>query len=85
MKTLTAIMITLLCTNSPAIAQDEDSLAYAKPKYRVPPIMPPMAETSGYCCMLLDVSKYGNPKNIRASYCTEDYFEGSLDCLNTTL
>lgn len=41
---------------------------------RVPPIMPPNAETSGYCCMVFDVNKSGIPENIKASYCTDEVF-----------
>ena len=37
-------------------------------------MMPPNANTSGYCCMRFDVDKNGRTKKIRAERCTSDIF-----------
>lgn len=39
------------------------------------PNMPYSANRSGYCCMLIDVTKDGLPINIKASHCTEKKFK----------
>tara|TARA_R110002020_G_scaffold464590_1_gene685390 strand:+ start:120 stop:632 length:513 start_codon:yes stop_codon:yes gene_type:complete len=65
-----------LATPSTGSAQSVDT-PYEKEAIatkRVPPVMPSNAETSGYCCMIFDVSKSGIPENIRASYCTDAVF-----------
>jgi len=41
---------------------------------RVPPVMPPNAQTSGYCCMVYDIDSEGVPQNVSASYCSQEYF-----------
>ncbi len=41
---------------------------------RVPPAMPPQAQTSGYCCMLYDIDSEGVPQNVSASYCSQGYY-----------
>lgn len=46
-----------------------------QPIVRTPPVMPLRADKSGHCQMTFDVSPEGSPFNVRASYCTERYFE----------
>ena len=41
---------------------------------RIPPVMPPQAQTSGYCCMLYDIDSDGVPKNVSAPYCSQSYY-----------
>jgi protein TonB len=47
----------------------------AQPLVRIPPIMPPRAETSGHCRVRFDVSPEGQPFNVVATYCTKKLFE----------
>jgi len=47
----------------------------AQPLVRIPPIMPPRAETSGHCKVRFDVSPEGAPFNVVATYCTKKLFE----------
>jgi len=59
-----------------AAAQTSNNL-YEKdtsPIVRYPPIMPSEAKTSGYCCMVFDISKTGTLENIKANYCTNEVF-----------
>lgn len=41
---------------------------------RIPPAMPPQAQTSGYCCMLYDIDTDGIPQNVSAPYCSQSYY-----------
>lgn len=43
----------------------------AQPLVRIPPIMPPRAETSGHCKVRFDVSPEGAPFNVTTTYCTK--------------
>ena len=47
----------------------------ATPCYRIPAPMPIEAKTSGHCIMTFDLTKFGIPQNIKANYCTAEYFE----------
>ena len=49
----------------------------AQPLVRIPPIMPPRAETSGHCKVQFDVSPEGQPFNVLATYCTKSLFKRS--------
>ena len=40
---------------------------------QVPPVMPPTAYQSGFCCMTYDITPDGNVANARATYRTEHY------------
>ena len=60
------------------LKRDEAALALEpKPLVRIPPVMPPNANNSGYCRMEFDVQPSGDPANVKALYCTRDLFERS--------
>lgn len=42
--------------------------------YRTPPVMPPRAERSGYCCAKVYRNKSGKISTVKVPYCTEKLF-----------
>lgn len=74
-----AISLALIAFPINSVAHPHDDEPEAK--YQPAPIMPPQAMESGYCCMLLDIDKAGQVSNVRAKYCTHDYYKQSS--LNT--
>lgn len=50
---------------------------YAKPLFRVAPVMPLRATRSGHCDMRFDVSADGAPYNVTALSCSQSLFERS--------
>lgn len=51
--------------------------ATAAPCYRVPPLMPETAETSGHCLMRFDVTRKGRAENITAISCSDSVFKAA--------
>jgi len=59
-----------------AISQAEDCPDQnARPDFRLPPKLPSQATKSGHCDMVFDLSKLGEPQNIRATHCSFDIFQ----------
>lgn len=83
------LVSTLLGFNTAALAGDWSAKPYKLPlkfqkapteteaalRIGLAPTMPPTAERSGYCCMIVDISASGEPHNIRTSYCSEKKFK----------
>lgn len=66
--------------DDPTLGQERNLDRDAQPLVRVPPRMSPkalMGDHSGHCLLKFDVSQLGEPKNIRAAYCTRDVFRDS--------
>lgn len=71
------IAVLLMTLSSTAFAQPENLSADsvdAKTISRVPPNMPWNAQSSGYCCMLFDVTPDGKTSNIRTPHCSAEMF-----------
>lgn len=52
---------------------DKDAQLIYKPKGK--PLITKLTRESGYCCLVLDITKQGDVKNIRINFCTHDELE----------
>lgn len=66
-------IIGFMATPNIGIAKEID----ASPLVRVPPIMPQMANHSGHCKAVFDITGEGHPVNISISFCTDNVFRES--------
>ena len=69
------ITITIAALSLNAFAANDSD---AVPLKRIPPVMPGAAMHSGYCNLSFDLTKDGNPINIKTIMCTDNLFEPSL-------
>jgi len=74
MRRILLIIATFFVTISSDYAQSQDS-----DLVRIPPMLPHNAEESGFCCIRLDVSKKGKPKNVEAYSCTHEVYKKSAE------
>lgn len=79
---ITAILNLAICF--PATAQGHSNPAYDvdakidfRPKKVLRPSIKGKLKTSGYCCLVLDITETGVPQNVEVSYCTYDFLEAT--------
>lgn len=60
--------------SGPEIDKDGNVIFHAEPDHKIAPIMPPRARESGYCCVILDITKRGRVKNPKVLYCSNPVF-----------
>lgn len=68
---------TAVASENPDAPQASEINSPAEITHRVPPVMPARAETSGYCCLMFDVNKRGQTRNVSTTYCTDPIFSKS--------
>lgn len=61
-------------TDGPEIDEHGNEVFHAELTHNISPVMPPNAQESGYCCVMLDIQKSGRVKNTEIIYCTSEIF-----------
>ena len=61
----------------PEDKQEQPTETIATPRIKAAPKMPSSAQTSGFCCMLYDVTENGIPENVATSFCSSRKFRTS--------
>ena len=83
MKAFSIFFVLILTVNQYVLAHDGEGpqidkqgniIFHEELTHNISPIMPPRATESGYCCVMLDVTKTGRVENSEVIYCSSPVF-----------
>ena len=60
--------------SGPEIDKDGNVIYHAELTHNISPVMPINAKESGYCCVMLDITKTGKVKHPEVMYCSSPVF-----------